>query len=289
MTHDQQGEYDHGGKYQFSFHTVEEQRGPHRYRNFLHLGRWDGHVHGRQQLARLRHPERRRTGGNSGPTQRSPAVAAQATLTTSALALGDHAITAVYAGNSNLSGSTSAAITQKVQDFQFVINGSNSTDTATPVLTQTVVLGQTATYTFQVSPSSGTTFPAAITLELTGLPASYAHAITPSTLAAGSGTQTVTLTIQTTATAALHSTGHGMPGGAALGLLLPLLGRLWRRRGAPAQRIALLALLVLVFVIGLAGCGDGGFADRMPQTYTLQLNGTSGSLQHFTTFSLTVR
>jgi hypothetical protein len=57
----------------------------------------------------------------------------------------------------------------------------------------------------------------------------------------------------------------------------------WRKR----RRLQML-LLLAVCGVGLSllnGCGGGS----QPTTYTITVNATSGSLQHSTTFSLTVQ
>src|SRR5207249_1418024 len=74
-----------------------------------------------------------------------------ATFTTSAFAVGPHAITVVYGGDANFSTSTSAALTQ-------TINQANSTTAATSSLNP-AGLGQTVTFTATVNaaaPGSGT-------------------------------------------------------------------------------------------------------------------------------------
>lgn len=71
-----------------------------------------------------------------------------ATLSTSALAVGDHTLTATYGGATNYATSTSAGFTQKVQ----------KTDTSiavTPAAT-TVLAGETATFTATVTSATGT-------------------------------------------------------------------------------------------------------------------------------------
>lgn len=217
-----------------------------------------------------------------------------ATLAISTLTSGTHSITAVYAGDATFATSTSNVVSQTVQDFQFIVNGANVNGATTPVLAQTVTKGQAATYQFQVSPSPNTTFPNMITLSMTGLPAGATYTMSPSTLAAGSGTQTITVVVQTSATSsALQPQDKGAPGGVMLGLLLPALGLLRLRRGGRRfKRMVLLGLLLIaLFAIGLVGCGGGstqGFYGSTTKTYTMQFVATSGSVQHFTTVGITV-
>ena len=118
-------------------------------------------------------------------------TAGVATYTTSSLAIAAHPITAIYSGDSNFVTVTSSVLTQTVQDFTLNISTSSGGST-----TGAGVPGGTVTYVFQLSPSGGTTFPAAITLTANGLPAGATATFTPATIAAGAGTTTVTLVIQ---------------------------------------------------------------------------------------------
>jgi hypothetical protein len=70
----------------------------------------------------------------------------QATFTTSALAAGSHSITAVYNGDSNFTGSTSAALTQSVLLDTTVTVASSNHNPAT--------YGQAITFTATVTPTS---------------------------------------------------------------------------------------------------------------------------------------
>src|SRR6202008_4776907 len=70
-----------------------------------------------------------------------------AQLTVSALAVGTHSVTAAYAGNANLSGSTSAAISQ-------VVNGA-ATTTAVTSNSNPSNFGQSVTLTAAIQPAFG--------------------------------------------------------------------------------------------------------------------------------------
>jgi DNA-binding beta-propeller fold protein YncE len=207
-----------------------------------------------------------------------------ATLTINTLTAGAHSLTATYGGDTNFTGTTSAALTETVQDFQFVINGGSTSS-----ISETVKAGGTATYQFQVSPTGGTTFPSAVTMTLTGLPAGATYTITPSSIASGNAAQTITVQVQTSShTAALRQTYPGAPL-FAFGMLLPLFGMVRLRRAVqnPNTRAALLLLSIVILVIlGMSACGGGS---RQPQTYTMQLTASSGALQHTATLDLTVQ
>jgi Bacterial Ig-like domain (group 3)/MBG domain (YGX type) len=211
-----------------------------------------------------------------------------ATLTLSTLLAGDHSLTAVYAGDSNFNGVTSTALSEAVQDFRLAVNGSSGGS----VFSATVLPGGVAAYQLQVAPTNGTTFFGPITLSLSGLPAGATYTITPSSIAAGSSSQTVTVQVQTLKpVAGLRTRGSGSPL-FALGLLVPMFGIVQLRRlgAGRTKRVALVYLLLAVAMLGMSACGGGsGFLNQAPQTYTLQLNAASGALQHTTTLNLTIQ
>jgi hypothetical protein len=75
----------------------------------------------------------------------------QATFTTSSLAAGSHALTAIYGGDTNFSGSTSSAVTQNV--------GQAATSTSISASPNSPIFGQIVTYTATISvtsPGAGT-------------------------------------------------------------------------------------------------------------------------------------
>jgi hypothetical protein len=234
------------------------------------------------------------------------------TLTTSSLAVGAHSVTAAYSGDANFLATTSSPLTQLVEDFDFNISSTSNN----PSSSITVMPGGTAVFTFTVSPVDGSTFPAAVTLTLSGLPAGATYSFSPATIAAGAGATVVTLTIdipQTEADAkpltlhpgaqlAMNGNG-GTSGGQAGGvagrlapfslalLLLPFAGRLRRTGKRLGRRMCALLLLAagMAAVAGMSGCGStSGFFAQQQQSYTVTLTATSGGLSHSTTVTLTV-
>jgi RHS repeat-associated protein len=209
-----------------------------------------------------------------------------ATLSVSTLTVGSHSITAVYGGDGNFNAASSSAVSETVEDFTLTIGGNGSSQTVQP--------GGTATYTLPMSPSGGTTFPAAITFAATGLPTGFTATFSPTSLAAGSAATNVALMIQVPLTAKLEKRGEpgrGVPL-IALGLMvLPFLGGIGRSR----KWLRRLALVTIVFAgmsgMGmLTGCGGGGGGGgSQPQTYTVTVTATSGALSHSTTVTLIVQ
>jgi hypothetical protein len=224
-----------------------------------------------------------------------------ATLAITTLSVGSHSITAAYTGDSNFSTSTSGVITQVVEDFSLAISsGAGGT-------TVTVTKGSAGVFTFTLSPTApATTFPAAVTLAATGLPAGATATFSPTSIAAGAGSTTVTLTIQTSATA--FNVQPAMPNSAkpvevaqngssklpflALALiLLPFAGRMRRTGKKLGRTLPLLLLLVAgIAAVGVSGCGGTSSLKQnpVPVSYTIQITATSGTLSHSTNVTLIV-
>jgi sugar lactone lactonase YvrE len=212
-----------------------------------------------------------------------------ATLTTSTLAAGSHSITAAYSGDSNFNSVSSTAVSQTVEDFTLTIGASGSSQSVQP--------GGTATYTLPMTPSGGTTFPAAVSFSASGVPTGFTATFSPSSLTAGSAATNVALMIQVPTTAMLDNSSRpdrGLPLIALSLLILPFLGRIRRSR----PWLSLLALLVMVMagaggLATLTGCGGGGSgssgeSSNQPQTYNIIVTATSGTLSHSTTVTLVV-
>ena len=243
-------------------------------------------------------------------------TAGVATLTTSSLAAGSHSITAVYSGDANFVTITSTVLTQAVDDFSLSIPSGD-------VTSLTLLPGHSGVYTLSMSPVGTTAFPASVTLSLSGLPVGATYTFSPATLAAGSGTTTVTLTVNipeiigavgpirirgndlrgnrdgsVQAASASHALGTDQRSGSGMApftlafLLLPFANRI-RRAGRKLGRALSILLLVAAAVAataGLSGCGGtgSGFFVQPPQTYTLTVTGTAGTLVRSTSLTLTI-
>jgi hypothetical protein len=214
---------------------------------------------------------------------------------TNALAAGAHSFTAVYSGDTNFSSATStvAAVTVgAVPDFTIVSTGA---------AVQVVNPGQSATYNFTVQ-SQGAAFPSPVTLTASGLPAGATATFAPVTITPGNTGTTFSLSVQ----APSSKTANEMPRSPREPLLavssalflLPLIGsrRLRARFGRMPRTLfsALLLLLSGAALMGLTGCGTGGFFAQNPQDYNITVTATATSavgttLQHTATVTLVVQ
>ena len=224
----------------------------------------------------------------------SSALSAGSASIAPVLTAGTHSITAVYTGDTNFTGNTSAVLSQVVLDFSFTLAGTTNGS-------QTVEPGQPASYTFTMLPV-GSLFTLPVTLSASGLPPGATVTFTPQVITVGASPATFTMTIQTAATGASRGPrvffDTGYPDGTlALGLLLLPFSRRMRRKVRRIGLLTLCAALVVSFATigGLTGCGSGsGYFGQPPQNYTIKVIGTAtGSggvvLQHMTAVTLTVQ
>jgi hypothetical protein len=231
-----------------------------------------------------------------------------AAFTTSGLSAATHSISATYAGDSNYNTVTSSAVAQVVTDY--TVGGSTTGETGGAtgsVPTQVVAPGETALFNLALTPtvaSGALPLTSPMTLTVTdNLPAgSLVALIAPGitgggrtlTLPAGASAGGVQLQVQLPRqSAGLH---RGTPLTTlpfAFGILmLPFGGKLGRAAGKRVRRSGLLLLLALVglmTIAGLSGCGAVNSGLMAEQNYTITVTATSGSLAHSTTFNLTVR
>jgi hypothetical protein len=199
-------------------------------------------------------------------------VGGQAQLSTLLLS-GAQVISATYSGDANFltsSATTNATVTVAPLDFSLA---------STTAVSLSVVPGSPATVSFNVAPLY-LVYPGPVSFSVSGLPPGATYTITPTSIAANGGAQTVTLTIQTRAATAKNLVpSRGAPIAFALFLPLLALGALRRRRW--------LSVMVLVagFFAGSAvlGCGantGNGLFGQAPQTYPVVITVTSGTMQH---------
>ncbi|WP_158750816.1 FG-GAP-like repeat-containing protein [Acidobacterium sp. S8] len=221
-----------------------------------------------------------------------------ATLQTSFAAAGSYATTATYQGDKNNAASISSAVNIMIAAPDFTI-------TATPT-SKTVTPGQTATFTFTVTPVAGYT--GTVKFSCGSLPAQAACSFSPASVTPAGGTPiSSTLTISTSAaTAMLNPSLHSNPslppwmpvGGlavaGAMGLaFVPKRTSRWNRN------LRVLCWDLLLASISLAVLGCGGSSSSMPSSpdttpagsYTISINAidTAGGPQHAVSIALSVQ
>jgi uncharacterized protein YjdB len=242
---------------------------------------------------------------NGSPRATTFVNATQVTAAITAADVASMGTAPVTVVNPTPGGGTSNALTFTITDFS-VSNTSG---------TKTVAAGQAAMYTINAAGLGGN-FPGTVTFSATGLPAATTASFNPTSVTPGAGTVPTTLTLTTTARA---TTAHLVPAAPREGpnnrpmlpQLLPqlllwlgvmsLLGLtllLLQRIGKLKPRIATTAFLALtaICVAGFASGCNGGYppditvpAGTPAGTYTITVTGTSGSVSHSTTVSLTVQ
>jgi hypothetical protein len=162
--------------------------------------------------------------------------------------------------------------------------------------------GGMATYQISVAPIGGT-FSSAITLACEGAPAFSTCTLSPTSVTPGATTATVNVSIQTgSGTATTQSAKHIRPS-AFLWTLTPgfglfgmlLIGARGTRRRKSIYFLSLMLIVTLALLLW-TGCGSTKTVTTTVQntqtpagTYTILVIGTSGSVQHFTSLTLTVQ
>lgn len=182
----------------------------------------------------------------------------------------------------------------------YVIDPSLNTSTAeftvdTSTSAATVQPGGSATFAFTFAPDNGSNFTTAVTFAASGLPSGATAVFSPTSIAAGSGATTVTLTIQLPQTTAMSKIPDGSlasrlaPISLAL-LLLPLAGKLRKTGKRLGRMLSVLLLLAGMAGMGLlSGCGStSGFFGQAQKNYTVTVTATSGTVSHSTNVNLTV-
>ena len=204
-----------------------------------------------------------------------------ATFTTMTLSASVHSITAVYSGDSSYGPATSGALSERVVDFTLAPAGSGEVSVSAAGL---------ASFPLVITPVNGSNLPGAMTLSVAGVSLGSKAVFSPATVAAGSGTTTVTLQVQLPGNAALERPARPFAGGslplAFCLILLPFSGRL-RKAARRWKSLAVLASLGVALALGLNGCG--GKSSLKAQSYSLTVTAASGPLSHATTLKLTVK
>ncbi len=227
---------------------------------------------------------------NLGTVPLNSAGQASLTPTMSQLTAGISTLTAVYAGDVNFSGSTSTAAMNNsgvsgLQGGDFSISIANGGSTS-----QNVSPGSAAIFVLTIAPRNRGTLSAPVGLSLLGLPSGASCQLNPSSIPAGSGSSTASLTIQIPLQAAAQrpaQTGRGFHSIALGFLLLPLIGAgAVRKRAGRLPRLLLalgIAALGASMVCGLNGCGGApslSSSAKGPSPSVITVVGSSGSIVH---------
>jgi uncharacterized protein (TIGR03118 family) len=213
-----------------------------------------------------------------------------ANLSVSTFAVGNHRVTAEYAGDGTFFGSTSAPVTINVSSGDFSFNAAPLSATVTAgqstqfMLTVTPATGFTDSISFSCSPSSGITC-----------------SFSPATVPPSTGAATTTLTIGTSAATQHFGSVFDIGIGPFAGLALFILVALAARGGAKFPRLhplltpaRALAMAGLALALGVAGCGGGygGSKTTTPinrGTAMIVVTAQSGAVTHTTTINVTVQ
>jgi hypothetical protein len=224
-------------------------------------------------------------------------AAGAATLQTSFASAGSYPVTAAYAGDQNNAASTSSPVTITIAAPNFTIAATPTSASITP--------GQTATFTFTVSPVAG--YSGTVKFSCGSLPTMAACAFAPSSVAASGGSPvSSTLTVTTAGATAMVNTekpsAPSLPpwipqGGLALagvmGLaFVPKRIRRWNRQ----LRVLSWGLLLASLSLSVLSCGGGSSnTPSNPGTpagsYTLSVNASdsAGGPQHAVSLTLAVQ
>jgi hypothetical protein len=202
---------------------------------------------------------------NGGNLATVPLNNGTASMVTSLATDGSYAITAAYSGDSINLPSTSAATTVTVAAPGFAVTASPTTQTISP--------GQSATFTFTVTPAGGYT--GTVNFSCGTLPSQATCAFSQSSVAiTGTSAASTTLTIATTAATTSSNTAPASPFGPWPARALAFAGILGlglapRRMRRMHRRFRILAgvLLLAALAMPLVSCaGGGGGGPKNPGT-----------------------
>jgi hypothetical protein len=223
--------------------------------------------------------------GSATCTGSASPLTCTATYNPSTLAVGSYPIVATIAATpSYVSAQGTGTFTvTAATDFTFTNSGASS---------QTVVKGSATSFTFNLAKLVAS-YPATVNFSVSGLPAGATATFSPASVAANGASQAVTLSVQTSATAALHMPGSPWKDTSIAFAALCLLPLCFRRklRSGVARNVTLLLLLCgsAVAVTAITGCSSGGALPTPPVTYPLTVTATSGTVQHSVAVSLVLQ
>jgi hypothetical protein len=220
-----------------------------------------------------------------------------ATLQTSFAAAGSYSVTAAYQGDQNNAASTSSPATIVIAAPDFTVSASPTSGTITP--------GQTATFTFTISPVGG--YAGTVNFSCGTLPSQAACSFSPASVTPSGGSPaSTTMTVTTAVSSAklnperhsgsslppwLPAGGLAMAGGIGLTFTRK---RIWRLNSQ--SRGLCWALLLASLSLLVSGCGGGGNTSSSNTgtpagSYTVSVNASSsaGGPQHAMSITLIVQ
>jgi len=204
---------------------------------------------------------------------------------TTTLAVGTHSITASYTATPSFAASVSSVVSvtviaAPVPDFSISVAPSTTTVTGCNM----------ATTTLSVTPVNG--FNQTVALTCAGAPSGATCTISPSSVTPASASPaTVTVTLQTTA---LHGALAPRTGGVTFAALpigiffTVFLGKIGFRRRRRSLALLSTLMAAAAISIGISGCSSNS-PTVTPVTSAITLTGTSGSLSHSATWTVTVQ
>jgi len=204
--------------------------------------------------------------------------------TATLVAVGTCTIQATQAGNATYAAAAPVSQSFQVEAATFIITSDPTTATVTP--------GQSAVFTFTVTPQGSYTSP--VSFSCSALPAVAKCSFSPATITPDASPATTTLTITTTTQSALLTPGrHGDRLGplTATWLVLPgmLLGMV--AIAAPKRRKVLSCCLLFLVAGGCvlqSACGTSSRKLTPAGSYTITVTGTAGATQQTVAVTLTV-
>lgn len=207
--------------------------------------------------------------------------------TTSLTTVGTQTVTASYSGDTNTQAS-SATVSQVI-DAAFALSPGSDGST-----TLTVQSGKSVSAPINVTGATG--FSAQITFACTGLPANAGCTFSPAMIT-GSGTSIVPTLLTVSTSASVTTSQLRRDGGPGLttfayGAVFASLALCWPLRRRGARPFAILACVLALAAMGLAGCSGGsgaGGPKTAPGTYNFTVTATSGSVQAQSSYVLTVQ
>jgi hypothetical protein len=212
----------------------------------------------------------------------APLKGGVATLNVTSLPIGAASITAVYAGDCTLGGSSAPATSVTVTtptDFNFQISGPS---------TVSGVYGSSGQFTFLLSPlAGGTLYPGTVQFFVNSSsgPLAATYTLSPTSVAMNGGPTTIVLTVSTRKLAQLDAPFE-YGGFASIGFALFLLPICSTRRFRNASQDLARKTMIVIIIAGsfagfasLSGCGSGYFDHVDP----IIVIATSNGVQHSVT------